>query len=85
MTQTPEERRDSAIADIIAAGGMVLGCDPLATTSEPHMIAAYRIRAGASDADILAALQTVQTATELDQTGLIDCSPEEVPDESTSE
>ena len=84
MTQTPEERRDSAIEDIIAAGGMVLGCDPLATTSAPHTVVAYRVRAGASDADILAVLQTVQTATELDQTGLIDWT-EEVPDESTSE
>lgn len=84
MTQTPEERRDEATAKIITAGGMILCCDPLATTSEPHTIAAYRIRAGASDATILAALQTVQTATELDQTGLIDWT-EEVPDESTSE
>lgn len=77
MTQTPEERRDEATSAIIAAGGMVLGCDPLATTSEPHTVAAYRVRAGASDADILAVLQTVQTATELDQTGLVDWSPEE--------
>ena len=77
MTQTPEERRDSAIADIIAAGGMVLCCDPLATTLEPHTIVAYRIRAGASDPGILAALTAVQTATKLDQTGLIDWSPEE--------
>ena len=84
MTQTPEERRDEAISKIIAAGGMVLGCDPLATTSEPHTVAAYRIRAGASDPAILAALDAVQTATGIDQTGLIDWS-EEVPDESTSE
>ena len=77
MTQTPEERRDEATSAIIADGGMVLGCDPLATTSEPHTVAAYRVRAGASDADILAVLQTVQTATELDQTGLVDWSPEE--------
>ena len=77
MTQTPEERRDEATSAIIAAGGMVLGCDPLATTSEPHTIVAYRIRAGASDPGILAALTAVQTATELDQTGLIDWSPEE--------
>ena len=81
MTQTPEERRDSAI---IAAGGMFLGCVPLATMEAPHTIVTYRIRAGASDADILAVLQTVQTATEFDQTGLIDWT-EEVPDESTRE
>ena len=81
---TPEERRDEATSAIIAAGGMVLGCDPLATTLEPHTIAAYRVRAGASDATILAALQTVQTATEIDQTGLVNWT-EEVPDESTSE
>lgn len=78
MTQTPEERRDEATAKIIAAGGMVLGCDPLATTSEPHTVAAYRIRAGASDPTTLAALQAVQNATELDQTGLIDWTEEEM-------
>ena len=85
MTQTPEERRDEATSTIIAAGGMILGCDPLATVDAPHVIAAYRIRAGASDADILAALTAVQTATELDQTGLVDWSEEEVPDESNPE
>ena len=84
MTQTPEERRDEATAKIIAAGGMVLGCDPLATTSEPHTIVAYRIRAGASDPAIFAALDAVQTTTEINQTGLIDWS-EEVLDESTNE
>ena len=74
---TPEERRDEATSAIIAAGGMILGCDPLATVDDPHVIAAYRIRAGASDPSILAVLQTVQTATELDQIGLVDWSPEE--------
>lgn len=87
MTVTPEERRDMAVADIIAAGGTVLGTEPLATPDDPHTVAAYRVRAGASTPAILDALADVQISTEVDMSGLIPWTPEPpeevIPDAST--
>lgn len=64
MNQTPEERRDDAIARIIEAGGIVTGTVPLATKEEPHVVAAYRIDAGAPDNATAARLFLLRRETE---------------------
>ena len=76
--QSPEARRDQAVADIIAVGGTVLGAEPLATAEDPHTVAAYRIRAGASSPEVLTALAAVQADTEVDMAVLVPWTPEPV-------
>lgn len=76
--QSPESRRDQAVADVIAAGGMILGVDPLAGPAAPHVVAAYRVRAGASSPEVLDALAAVQADTEVDMAGLVPWTPEPV-------
>ena len=79
-SQSPEARRDQAVADIIGAGGMILGFGPLANPDDPHVVAAYRIRAGASSPEVLTALAAVQADTEVDMAGLVPWTPEPVED-----
>ena len=76
--QSPEARRDQAVADIIRAGGMILGVEPLAHPDNPHSVAAYRVRAGASSPEVLTALAAVQADTEVDMAGLVPWTPEPV-------
>ena len=77
-SQSPESRRDQAVADIIGAGGMILGVEPLANPDDPHVVAAYRLRAGASSPEVLTALAAVQADTEVDMAGLVPWTPEPV-------
>jgi len=79
-SQSPESRRDQAVADIIGVGGMILGFEPLADPDDPHTVAAYRIRAGASSPEVLTALAAVQADTEVDMAGLVPWTPEPVED-----
>ena len=76
---TPEEARDQAIEEIIAAGGSILSTVPMALPDSPHVISAYEINAGASDIDVLKALAKVKKSTITDLEGLIPYTPEEVP------
>ena len=76
---TPEEARDQAVEEIIAAGGSVLSTIPMALPDSPHVISAYEINAGASDIDVLKALAKVKKSTITDLEGLIPYTPEEVP------
>lgn len=72
MTElTPDARRDAAIALVLAAGGVVLGADPLADPADPSVVVAYRLRLSAPDPAVLAALDEIQTETEIDTAGLI--------------
>ena len=76
---SPEEARDQAIEEIIAAGGSVLSTVPMALPDSPHVISAYEINAGASDIDMLKALEKVKNTTITDLEGLIPYTTEEVP------
>ena len=76
---SPEEARDQAIEEIIAAGGSILSTVPMALPDSPHVISAYEINAGASDIDVLKALEKVKKTTITDLEGLIPYTPEEVP------
>ena len=76
---TPEEARDQAMEEIIAAGGSIISTVPMALPDSPHVISAYEINAGASDIDVLKALAKVKKTTITDLEGLIPYTPEEVP------
>lgn len=76
---TPEEARDRAVEEIIAAGGSIISTIPMALPESPHVISAYEINAGASDIDMLKALEKVKKTTITDLEGLIPYTPEEVP------
>lgn len=68
---TPEERRDAAIGEVIAAGGSILSVAPLATPDTPHVVAAYRLTVGSSDLATHVALSAVRRETEASPLGLI--------------
>ena len=74
---TPEEARDQAMEEIIAAGGSILSTIPMALPDSPHVISAYEINAGASDIDMLKALEKVKKTTITDLEGLIPYTTEE--------
>ena len=76
---SPEEARDQAIEEIIAAGGSIISTIPMALPESPHVISAYEINAGASDIEVLKALEKVKKTTITDLEGLIPYTPEEVP------
>ena len=76
---TPEEARDQAVEEIIAAGGSIISTVPMALPDSPHVISAYEINAGASDIDVLKALAKVKKTTITDLEGLVPYTPEEVP------
>ena len=76
---TPEEARDQVIEEIIKAGGSIISTIPMALPDSPHVISAYEINAGASDIDMLKALEKVKKTTITDLEGLIPYTPEEVP------
>lgn len=76
---TPEEARDQAIEEIIAAGGSIISTVPMALPDSPHAISAYEINAGASDIDVLKALAKVKKSTITDLEGLVPYTPEDVP------
>ena len=76
---TPEEARDQAMEEIIAAGGSIISTVPMALPDSPHVISAYEINAGASDIDVLKALEKVKKTTITDIEGLVPYTPEEVP------
>ena len=75
---SPEEARDQAVEEIIAAGGSIISTVPMALPDSPHVISAYEINAGASDIDVLKALEKVKKTTITDLEGLIPYTPEEV-------
>ena len=76
---SPEDARDQAVEEIIAAGGSILSTIPMALPDYPHVISAYEINAGASDIDVLKALAKVKKSTITDLEGLIPYTTEEVP------
>ena len=76
---TAEEARDQAVEEMIEAGGSVLSMIPMALPDSPHVISAYEINAGASDIEVLKALEKVKKTTITDLEGLIPYTPEEVP------
>ena len=76
---SPEEARDQAMEEIIKAGGSIISTIPMALPDSPHVISAYEINAGASDIDVLKALEKVKKTTITDLEGLIPYTPEEVP------
>ena len=80
---TPEERRDAAQQAVIAAGGVIVAATPLATADAPHTVVAYRLRVGIPDPEVADAVAAARDDTETSLTGLIDWTPEEVPDESS--
>ena len=76
---SPEEARDQAVEEIIKAGGSIISTIPMALPDSPHVISAYEINAGASDIDVLKALEKVKKTTITDLEGLVPYTPEEVP------
>ena len=76
---SPEEARDQTVEEIIKAGGSIISTIPMALPDSPHVISAYEINAGASDIDMLKALEKVKKTTITDLEGLIPYTPEEVP------
>ena len=76
---SPEDARDQAVEEIIAAGGSIISTMPMALPDSPHVISAYEINAGASDIDVLKALEKVKKTTITDLEGLVPYTPEEVP------
>ena len=76
---SPEESRDQAVEEIIKAGGSIISTIPMALPESPHVISAYEIHAGASDIDMLKALEKVKKTTITDLKDLIPYTPEEVP------
>ena len=76
---SPEDARDQAVEEIIAAGGSIISTMPMALPDSPHVISAYEINAGASDIDTLKALAKVKKTTITDLEGLVPYTPEEVP------
>ena len=75
---SPEEARDQAVEEIIKAGGSILSTIPMALPDSPHVISAYEINAGASDIDVLKALEKVKKTTITDIEGLVPYTTEEV-------
>lgn len=85
---TPEERRDAALAEIIAEGLVVVGePTPLADPATPHTVAAYAITVGDPTYRTRSRLDRVQAATQADVAGLIPWTPEPEPpvDETPAE
>ena len=76
---SPEEAREQAVEEIIAAGGSIISTIPMALPDSPHVISAYEINAGASDINVLKSLEKVKKTTITDLEGLIPYTPEEVP------
>lgn len=74
---TPEARRDAAVAAVHAAGGSIRGIVPLADPATPDVIAAYRLDVGASSPAVLEALDAVRAATEWadEPAGLVPWTP----------
>lgn len=83
MTETPEERRDLVVAQIIAAGGMIRQTTPLAHPDAPHEIVAWRVDASGDTVAIMDALRAIRDATKTTMAGLVDWIPEEVTDEQS--
>lgn len=71
MPKSAEDRRDEAIALVLAAGGVVLGADPLADPTDPGVIVAYSLRLSAPDPRVAVALAGIQSETEIDTDGLV--------------
>ena len=84
MIETPEERRDVVVAQIIAAGGMILQTAPLAHPDAPHEIVAYQVDASGDTEAIMEALAAIRGATETTLTGLVAWVPEEVATDEDS-
>lgn len=76
--QTPEERRDDAVAAVIAAGGVVRGSQPMAEPEDPHTVVAYQVLAGSPSSRVRDAVEAVRAETETNLTGLIPWAPEHV-------
>ncbi|PRZ15131.1 hypothetical protein [Nesterenkonia sandarakina] len=76
--QTPEERRDEAVAAVIAAGGVVRGSQPMAHPDDPHTVVAYRVLAGSPSNRVRDAVEAVRAETETNLTGLVPWAPEYV-------
>ncbi|KUG58996.1 hypothetical protein [Nesterenkonia jeotgali] len=76
--QTPEERRDDAVAAVIAAGGVVRGSQPMADPEDRHTVVAYRVLAGSPSARVRDAVEAVRAETETSLTGLLPWAPEYV-------
>ena len=74
---SPEDARDQAVEEIIAAGGSIISTMPMALPDSPHVISAYEINAGASDIDVLKALEKVKKTTITDLEGLVPYTPEQ--------
>ena len=58
-----DERRDSAIKQILELGGVIMSVTPLASRDDPTVIVTYRIQAGATDVNILARLLELKDET----------------------
>lgn len=80
MSETPEARRDAALAAILAAGGVITAdCVPLATADAPHAVCAYRISAGSPTLAVRNALNAIRAQTQSDEKDLIEWTPEPEP------
>lgn len=75
---TPEEARDAAVAAVIEAGGVVMSATPMAHEDDPHTVAAYHLDVSIPTHSVAAAVQAVQTDTEVDMASLVPWTPEPV-------
>ena len=75
---TPEEARDAAVAAVIEAGGLVMSATPMAHEDDPHTVVAYHLEVSIPTNGVAAAVQAVQTDTEVDRAGLVPWTPEPV-------
>lgn len=74
--QTPEERRDEAVAAVIAAGGVVRGSQPMAHPDDPHTVIAYQVLAGSPSNRVDGAVEAVKAKTKTTLIGLTAWTPE---------
>lgn len=76
---SPEEHRDKTISQVLKAGGTITSVTPLSTFTDPSIIVAYQITAGATTPEILAAVQLIssQTTCSLDHSTLTPYYPQE--------
>jgi hypothetical protein len=80
MEQTPEQRRDERVADLVVAGLVVTGEVPLARPDEPHTVVAYRLSVLDPTNRTRARLQEQEAATRLDEDDLIEWTPAPEPE-----
>ena len=75
--ETPEQHRDDIVGRIQAAGGVILNTSPMATESEPHVVAGYHLEVRYPTITARDECQLIEAETEVE--GLIPWTPDPQP------